>query len=185
LKQGLENVLAAARDVKTAASDLKWVIVGEGEAKTRLERLVLEFGLADCVRLLPLQPREDMAEMFASADVLLLNQVGNVKATVVPSKLLTYMAAGKPVLAAVHARSQGAEILKHAGGGVLAPPDDAPALAAAALALRARDRRELVELGRRNRRFAEVEFDAVRIIAHQEEVLKEVVARAHRPGSEL
>jgi len=33
--------------------------------------------------------------MFASADLLLLNQVGAVKHTVIPSKLLTYMAAGK------------------------------------------------------------------------------------------
>jgi hypothetical protein len=39
--------------------------------------------------------RSEMADMFAAADVLLLDQIGTVKATVIPSKLLTYMAAGR------------------------------------------------------------------------------------------
>ena len=41
--------------------------------------------------------------MYADADVLLLNQKASVKDAVIPSKLLTYMSAGRPVIASVDA----------------------------------------------------------------------------------
>ena len=56
----------------------------------------------------------------------------SVKDTVIPSKLLTYMAAGRPVLAAVNPGSQAAEILREADGGALVAPEDPEALSAAA-----------------------------------------------------
>ena len=54
------------------------------------------------VWFVPFQLDETLAEMFAAADVLLLNQLSAAKDTAIPSKLLTNMAAGRPVLAAVN-----------------------------------------------------------------------------------
>jgi colanic acid biosynthesis glycosyl transferase WcaI len=175
LKQGLENVIAAAHGLRQTAPDVRWVLVGDGEVKPILERRIAEQQLQDCVKLLPLQPAEEMAEMFASADVLLLNQVATVKATVIPSKLLTYMAAGRPVLAAVHPLSQGAVLLVEADGGLVVAPDDPRALGEGVMRLRGADAPSRAGMAQRNRAFAEAHFDKKRIVARQEDVLREVV----------
>ncbi len=183
LKQGLTNVIEAARQAKGSKRSVKWVLVGEGDAKPKLLALVAKYGLADEVILLPLQPEEEMPEMFASANLLLLSQIGAVKNTVIPSKLLTYMAAGKPVLAAVNAASQGAALLRQSDGGQVIAPDDPAALASAVLQLRDRAQDELIEMGRRNRRFAEIHFDKKRVVAFQESVLMNVVFQKPLPWS--
>jgi glycosyltransferase involved in cell wall biosynthesis len=112
--------------------------------------------------------------------VLLLNQIGTVKATVIPSKLLTYMAAGRPVLAAVHERSQGAVLLREADGGVVIEPDSPRTLADGVIRLRNVDPASRSAMGRRNRAFAEANFDRNQIVARQEAILQEVVHAAAR-----
>jgi glycosyltransferase involved in cell wall biosynthesis len=174
LKQGLANVIEAARDLAQTAQGIKWVLVGEGEAAPLLRQLIQQYGMHDHVRLLPLRPEEEMPDMFASANLLLLNQLDSVKTTVVPSKLLTYMAAGKPILAAINPKSQGAELLRRATGGELVEADNPRALAAGVRRLHQRHPDELVDMGRRNRTFAEQHFDAKRIVATQETLLMNV-----------
>ena len=109
--------------------------------------------------------------MFAAADVLLLNQLASVKDTVVPSKLLTYMAAGRPVLAAVSSSSQGAEILREANGGMLVAPDDPLALVLGAEALMSAGPLALAAMGARNRAYAEKHFDQRKILAEHESLI--------------
>jgi dolichyl-phosphate beta-glucosyltransferase len=179
LKQGLANVIEAARETAKEAPHVKWILVGEGEVKATLEQLIDQHALGDFVKLLSLQPEEEMPGMFASADLLLLNQVGAVKTTVIPSKLLTYMAAGRPILAAVNPESQGAHLLRLATGGMIVNADDPQALAAAVLELRNRDCAELLDMGRRNRTFAEQHFDSKRILAAQEALLMDVAFRSN------
>jgi len=115
-----------------------------------------------------------MSAMFSSADVLLLNQVSTIKDTVIPSKLLTYMAAGRPVLAAVDSASQAALLLREAGGGMIVTPEDPATLAAAVRSLQA-DREKLRTMGQRNRQYAEEHFDRKKILAAQEAFLIETV----------
>ena len=182
LKQALTNVVEAARRLHGAQSDVKWVLVGDGELRPAVERQVAEYQLEETVRLLPLQPEDQMASMFAAADVLLLNQVSNVKDTVIPSKLLTYMAAGRPVLAAVNPNSQAAVLLRDAQGGLIVPPEDPAALAEGVNLLRA-DPDMRAQMGRRNRVYAEQHFDQRKIVAAQEAFLLEIVRQAQSQGS--
>jgi colanic acid biosynthesis glycosyl transferase WcaI len=183
LKQGLPNVVEAARHLTRQNSSTRriiWVLVGDGETRPEIERLVLEHGLRDSIRILPFQPADRLAAMFAAADVLLLNQVASVKDTVIPSKLLTYMAAGRPVLAAVNFTSQGAEILQEADGGPLVSPDDPMALAAAVQALAGASPATREAMSLRNRQYAEMHFDQRVILAQHEAFMLERMADAHR-----
>lgn len=176
LKQGLTNVVEAARLLQDENPAVKWVLVGEGELKPAVEKLVADYALAGQVRLLPLQPESQMSTMFSAADVLLLNQLARVKNTVIPSKLLTYMAAGRPVLAAINEASQGAEVLREAKGGIVIPPEDPAALAAAVQNLQV-DREALDLMGRRSREYAERNFDRRLVVATQEDFLLEIVKK--------
>ena len=67
--------------------------------------------------------------MYAAADVLLLNQKTAVKDAVIPSKLLTYMAAGKPVFCAAHEESEAARLIREAQCGQIVEPENPHALA--------------------------------------------------------
>ena len=165
-KQGLMNVVDAAG--VTSGTRLRWVFVGDGEDKATLVEAVTRRGLEEVVRFVPFQREDELAAMFAAADVLLLNQLRTVKDTVIPSKLLTYMSAGRPVLAAVNDGSQGAEILREADGGRLVAPEDPQALAAAAAWFMTLAPEQLRGFGARNRAYAESHFDQRRILAAHE-----------------
>jgi glycosyltransferase involved in cell wall biosynthesis len=168
-KQGLMNVVDAA--ALTADSRLRWVFVGDGEDKAALVESVRRRGLGEIVRFVPFQRDDDMAAMFAAADVLLLNQLRAVKDTVIPSKLLTYMSAGRPAIAAVNASSQGAEILRDADGGRIVAPEDPTALAEAARWFMGLAPDELRAFGARNRAYAEAHFDQRKILAAHEQFM--------------
>jgi len=174
-KQGLMNVVSAA---KLARTTVCWVFVGDGEARHELEAETQAADLDDVVRYVPFQPDDMLSEMFAAADVLLVNQLSSVKDTVIPSKLLTYMAAGRPVLAAVNPGSQAAEILREADGGALVAPEDPAALSASAQWFMAQSREALTAFGERNRSYAEVHFDERKIVAaHEDFMLRMMGAR--------
>ena len=87
------------------------------------------------------------------------------------------MAAGKPMLAAVHQDSQGAEILRDAQAGVLVPPDDPAALIRGVKTLKSLGPEWLAETGRRNRLYAEAHFDQRRIVAEHEAFMMERIAQ--------
>jgi glycosyltransferase involved in cell wall biosynthesis len=123
LKQGLENVVECAR--LSAASDraLLFVLVGDGNQRPYLEALARRYSLPN-LRLLPVQPAELYPSMLAAADILLVNQRGSVVDMSLPSKLTSYFAAGRPVVAAVAAASETAHELEASGGGLVVAPDE-------------------------------------------------------------
>ena len=174
IKQGMGNIVEAARLVRKTDPSLKWLLVGDGELRPLVEKLIVDDDLQQQVILLPLQEEAEMSSMFSAADVLLLNQLTEVKDSVIPGKLLTYMAAGRPVVAAINSTSQAAAMIREAEGGMLVTPEDPVALAEAVKQL-ADDRNKLAPMGRRNRLYAEQHFDRTRIMADQEEFLLAVV----------
>lgn len=174
LKQDLSTALEAARILRHFAPSVRWVLVGEGELKPALERSILENRLMDVVKTLPLQPEAEMPDMFSAADVLFLGQLKGIKGSAIPSKLLTYMAAGRPILAAIHPMSEAAILMREAQAGFIVPPEDPQRLADAVRKLLASPD-NLDAIGQRNRAFAEKHFDQSVVNAAQEAVLIEVL----------
>ena len=160
-KQDLLNLVRTAQLSRQDAG-LLWLLVGEGEERPSLEREVLQHGLAN-IRLLPLQPAELVPQMYAAADALLLNQRSAVEDAVIPSKLLTYMSSGRPVVAAVSERSEAARQVRRADCGVLLPAEDPEALLASVNSLR-RAPALRQRLGRNGRAYAEANFTKDRVL---------------------
>jgi putative colanic acid biosynthesis glycosyltransferase WcaI len=133
-KQDLFNVVRAA-ELSQGMPELVWLLVGNGEERAAIEEEIAQCNLRN-LRLLPLQSVDGLAEMYSAADVLLLNQKATMKDAVIPSKLLTYMAAGRAVLAAVSEKSEAARLIKHARCGLRVPAEDPQALVDAVLMLR-------------------------------------------------
>ena len=130
-KQGLQLLPAAARLLQ-AESKLVFVICGDGVLKEELA--AASAGLAN-VRLLPLQPQERLGELLGMADIHLLPQSAEASDLVMPSKLSGMLASGRPVVATSAPGTEIADVLQ--GCGIVVPPDDAEALAAAVHSLAA------------------------------------------------
>jgi glycosyltransferase involved in cell wall biosynthesis len=85
--------------------------------------------------LLPYQPFQRLPEVLASADVLLGILEPDAAAFSVPSKVLTYLCAGRPILAAMPADNLAARLLTRSGAGIVVSAGDARAFIAAGLQL--------------------------------------------------
>ena len=181
-KQKLDNLLEAA-SLLQSLPDLRFCLVGDGSDRVRLEQCAHNLALPN-VRFLPLQPREVLPSMLASADVLLLNQASRVVDMVIPSKLLTYLAAGRPVIAAVPPASEASRCLGDAGGGLVVEPENPAQLAAAILNLyEHRDR--ALQMGLAARRYAESHFASDRILARYESLFASVACLPQHSRSSL
>ncbi|MFC2030398.1 WcaI family glycosyltransferase [Chloroflexota bacterium] len=176
-KQGLGNALQAAKLLETQ-DHILFLLVGEGSEKADHVNVVSTEAISN-VRLLPLQPREMLPQMLSAADVLLLNQRADVVDMVIPSKLLTYMAAGRPIVAAVHADSEAARYIERAQCGLVVPPEEPDLLANAIRHLR-EDSELRVCLGAHGRQFAVANLSRQRVLDRYIELF-ESLARNQNP----
>jgi colanic acid biosynthesis glycosyl transferase WcaI len=124
---GAEVILEAAQRL-SAQQDLLFLIVGDGAAKqdiqARAQSLVL-----DNVRFLPFQPRERLSELQATADVSLVTLLPGQGRASVPSKVIGYLAAARPVIASVDLDCDTSEMINKADCGVVVQPGDGQVLA--------------------------------------------------------
>ncbi len=132
------------------------VCVGEGVLKQEMQQLTAAAGLKN-LRFLPFQPSERVAEMHAAADATVLTTQANFPDASVPSKLITYLAAGRPVLCAADSASTVAKIVQEAGAGVLAEPGNARSVSEA-ISFLAGHPAECKEMGENARRYFEKHF---------------------------
>lgn len=169
-KQGLENVLQAAATITDP--DIRIVLAGDGNERAKLEALAKGLGVTN-VSFLPSQPTGLYESMLRAADVLLVNQRSTVGAMSLASKLTSYFMAARPVIAAVAERSETAREIERAGAGVLAPPDDPPALAEAIIRLKV-DGEHAETLGVRGRRYAEEHLSTTEVLGRYEDFVHTV-----------
>jgi glycosyltransferase involved in cell wall biosynthesis len=124
-----------------AASGLEEVVarfVGDFRAVDR--EWVQELGLGDRLELLGYQPHRRTLELQRDSDVnLLLLPDAAGRGRVVPSgKIFEYLAAERPILAAVPTDGAAARLVRETGAGVVVPPDDQGAIREALVGLHAR-----------------------------------------------
>jgi len=167
---GISHALPGVADAAAllAGQAVHVAFVGDGSDKPRLRRRVAELGL-DNVTLAPAVPPDQVPELLAAADVCLVTlRDVPLFATFIPSKMFEYLAAAKPVIAAVTGES--AQILGEAGAAVV-PPEDSEALADAISALAA-DPARRAAMGRQGRAYVERFFDRTELAREYRKILE-------------
>lgn len=178
--QGLEVVLGAA-ELLLEVPDLNWVILGSGRQAEWLAREIQERGLQRSVHLLGRRPVETMPTWFSLADVLLATlRPDPVYELTLPSKLQTYLACGKAILASMD--GEGGRVLRESSAGIAAPTGDAKALAAGARQMYDAGPDALASMGRRGLAYYKEHFDRVTIIDRVEELLRSRGATCSKGG---
>jgi glycosyltransferase involved in cell wall biosynthesis len=125
--KGVDILLRAAPRIFSRHPNSRFVLVGDGPCRQQLQSLAAHLGIAD--RVLFAGMREDMPQVYASIDLLVLPSLCEA----MPMCILEAMAAGKPVIATrVGAVPQ---LIDQDQTGVLIEPGDVMGLSVAVLKL--------------------------------------------------
>ena len=149
LAHGIRTILDAAESMKVPYPEVRFVIVGEGAERKALEKEAFEAGITN-VTFAESLPRSEIPRILSESDVcLVLLKRAEIFKTVIPTKMLEFMAAGRPVVLGVEGQAK--ELLEAAGAGLTIEPEDAAGLEEALLRLKNDPslRRQLGASGRR------------------------------------
>ena len=123
--QSLETLVQAAENLRHLP-EVKLVIVGSGSMESWLKQQVVSKKLDNLV-LVGRFPSTEIAHFFSRAEGLLVTlKKEEIFAYTIPSKIQAYLAAGRPIIAALD--GEGARIIDEAGAGLTSPSEDAQSL---------------------------------------------------------
>ena len=153
--QGLEDMLEAA-PLLADLSDVTLVLAGDGVMRSALQAKAREMGLANVV-FLPFQHGEDYLSMLQASDVGIASLDPRLTTPVVPGKLQTLMAVGRPLVCTANASTGLPQLMDESGAGVFVPAGDPQAFATAVRRLHD-DPAEANRMGVAGRSYAEAHF---------------------------
>lgn len=165
-----KTVMAAAEQLKDR-DDIVFVFIGNGARFEEVRSLARARQLAN-VRLLPPEPRENLAAALAAADIQLVTLQPQFSSLVYPSKLAGVLAAGRPVLFIGPAGGEIARLLEAEGCGGAVAPGQMAQLAGLITSWRDEPSR-LQGLGARARATYERHFTYATALARWESVLRQ------------
>jgi glycosyltransferase involved in cell wall biosynthesis len=168
-KQVLENVVRAMKRLE-AHHDILVLLVGDGIRKTALEEEVRRLNVPR-VRFLQVLGPAEYARTLRGADLLILNQSRDLIDALTPSKLLTYMLAEKPVIAAVNEKSDAAKIIIGSGCGVVIEAENPERFAESVLEMKSRPG-DLRRMGEAGHRFVRENYAKDNVLSRFAEFLK-------------
>ena len=174
---GLQTVIEAAERLQSVAPQVLFLLVGEGAEKQQLVSMARSRGLTN-LRFVDQQPREKIPAYICASDAcLVLLKKSEIFKTVIPSKMLEFMACARPVILGVQGQAQ--QILENAQAGICIEPENSSALAQAVLRLA--DNEQLREtLGRNGRRHVLQNFSRRQSATAYIEVLSSLLGEEKR-----
>jgi len=162
-------LLRAAARICGTASQVEFVMIGDGPLRPQLEQDAASLGLGDRVQFLG--DRRDITAILASLDVTALPSGSESLSNAV----IESMAAGVPVVAS---RVGGNPELLNDERGMLVPAGDESSLAEALLRL-VQSESLRIQMGQNCRRFAQENFTIEKMQRKHEALYKELLARKH------
>ena len=144
-------VIVSAAELLSEDHNIRFVIVGDGHEAPAFKDSVAKRDVQN-VLFAPFQPRSRLSDVQGIADVGLLVVKTGQEVTSVPSRVLGYMSAARPILAAVSKNSESARFIERAKCGVIVEPSNPQALAMGVRMFK-EDSRKRAELGSNGRQF--------------------------------
>ncbi|WP_416672286.1 glycosyltransferase [Egbenema bharatensis] len=121
--KGYDQLLAALPQIRQVLPNIHYVLAGKGDDRHRIEQMITQLNLQDCVTLVGYVPDEELVDHYNLCNVFAMPSKGEGFGIV----YLEAMACGKPVLAGN--RDGALDALRHGELGVLVDPDNEKAIA--------------------------------------------------------
>jgi glycosyltransferase involved in cell wall biosynthesis len=170
--QALHTIIGAAEKLG-GVKEIHFWLIGSGSAGEYARAEAKRRGLTN-IQFPGRYPADQMPGLLDQASALLVTLVRNeTLAQLIPSKVPTYMATGKPIVAALD--GEGAVVINASGGGIAVSAEDEDALSRAILRLHQMPESDRAAMGRAGREYYESNFEpealAKKLISHFEDAL--------------
>jgi glycosyltransferase involved in cell wall biosynthesis len=121
--QGFDTIIKSAKHLDENGVKLNWVILGDGRQKNTIIKRIEGLGIQDRFLFLGSFPSEDMPHFFIHSDALLVTlKKSTIFSYTIPSKIQSYMACSKPIIASLD--GEGGRIVLEAKCGMVSPSED-------------------------------------------------------------
>lgn len=171
--QDFETIIAAAEKLKNH-ENIHWLIVGDGRMRVWAEAQVAGRGLNRNVHFLGRHPLERMPVFFSHVDALLVTlKKEPIFSLTIPAKIQSYLACGRPIIAALD--GEGAKLINEAGAGFTCPAETPDALAQIILKMYETPKAEREEMGAKGRSYYDANFDRNMLLNKLEGWIRELV----------
>ncbi|MFA6169610.1 MAG: glycosyltransferase family 4 protein [Candidatus Margulisiibacteriota bacterium] len=172
--QDMEIIFNCAK-LLTAEDKIVFLLAGNGPKHAETEAKWRELGLKNVI-MIPIQPRDKYVKLLAASDVGLLTLNASVATPVVPSKMLSIMSAGRPILASLPLSGDAPKFIERAGSGLVVKAGETAAFRDAVLKL-FRDRALGESCGRRGREWVVNHYSLAVCSKKYEELFAQVAGR--------
>ena len=171
--QGFPTIIDAADKLRDLP-DLHWVVLGDGRMRSWVETEVQTRRLHRSIHLMGRYPAEEMPCWFSLADALLVTlKKDPVFALTLPAKVQSYMACGRPILAAMD--GEGAAVVQQAKAGLVCQSDDSDALAVIVRKMYDLPKVERELMGANGAVYAAAHFNRDKLIQELEHILLDAI----------
>jgi glycosyltransferase involved in cell wall biosynthesis len=154
--------------------NVKVVVVAEGSGADFLQVKADASALDETLIILPMQPAERVPEVLATASVLVATLEAEASHICVPSKVLTYLCAHRPLLLSIASENLAAQTVNRESAGFTTEPHDSEGFLARADELR-QDPERCESMGCKARVYAEKAFQIEKIVDRFERFLGRVL----------
>ena len=166
---GMECNMQAALLTKEH-KDIHWVIVGDGRRLDWVQNFIKDNDLSDTVHTLGRFPSETMPMFFEKADVMLVSLTDSPLFNMyAPAKISSYMAASRPIIAALN--GEGGEVVEAAGCGWSVKAGDSESLAKLVIELSTADKAVLQEKGENGLKYYNMYFEKEKSLQKLDEII--------------
>lgn len=170
--QSFETIVDAAQRLRDVP-DLHWVIIGDGLMRDQVATDIARLGLADRFHLLGQKPSQDMPACFAQADALLVTlRADPVFSLTIPSKVQSYLACARPVVASID--GEGATTIRESGAGPVCDAENGSALAEAVMSVYHLSPAQRAACGERGRQYYEQHFERGLLLGRLDDWINEL-----------
>lgn len=175
--QDLDVVLECAQKLKEE-KDILFLLVGGGAEKKRLIEKSQELS-PNNVKFLPMQPKEKYPQVLAASDVSLVTIKKNVNTPVVPSKILSIMASGRPVVGCMNLTGDAPKLIEKANCGYCIEAENPEKLAKIIINLY-NNPKKTEELGNTGRNYAVKYLSKSEFVKNYENLFSNVIEKYKR-----
>ena len=128
----------------------------------------------DNVKFLPFQPQDRLSESLSMADVSLMGIYPENEGVIMPSKLYSLLAVGRPIICVSDSKSEAAEILEQAGAGNQSSVNDPQELANTILSI-VDDQKKAEKMGHNGKNYFLEHFERKIITKQWNDILSKLI----------
>jgi glycosyltransferase involved in cell wall biosynthesis len=154
--QSFPTILEAAEILRDY--EIYWIIVGDGRFRAWVKERIKQLGLEKKVLLPGSFPQDTMPFFYSKSDVMLVSLKNELNFSLtVPGKVQSYMAFGKPIVAALD--GEGANMIEDSCSGITCRPENPKELAETVLQMYNLPKEQLIKMGKSGKKYCEKHFN--------------------------